>query len=155
MNEYEEKLKHYINLHNIKAEHLSFKESCHSVKEAAEVVNAQPTDFIKSICTVDQNGNFFVGIVKGEDKVDISKIQNFAKLKLRIAKPDEMLEKTGYPCGGTPPFGFTAIFLIDQRVMEKEFVYGGGGSQTALLKISTKELQKANHGQIVEIKKLF
>lgn len=153
MNEYEEKLKHYIQQHNIRAEHLSFKQSCHSVKEAAEVVNAQPTDFIKSICIVDTNGNFFVGIVKGEDKVDMSKIQNFTKTKLRIAKPDEMLEKTGYPCGGTPPFGFIAIFMIDPRVMEKETVYGGGGSQTSLLKISTKELQKANNGKIVEIRK--
>lgn len=153
MQEYEAKLKQYIQDHNIQAEHLTFKQSCHSVAEAAEAVNAKATDFIKSICMIDLNGNLFVGIVKGEDKADLSLVQNLAKTKIRIAKPDEMLEKTGYPCGGTPPFGFTATFLIDLRVMEKEFVYGGGGSQTSLLKISTRELQKANDGQVVEIRK--
>lgn len=153
MNEYEEKLKQYIKVHNIQAEHLTFNQSCHSVAEAAEAVNAKATDFIKSICMVDPNGNLFVGIVKGEDKADLSLVQNLAKTKIRIAKPDEMLEKTGYPCGGTPPFGFTATFLIDPRVMEKEIVYAGGGSQTSLLKISAKELQKASSGQLASIRK--
>ena len=46
--------------------------------------------------------------------------------------PDEMLAKTGYPCGGTPSFGFAATFLIDPRVMRKDEVYTGGGSETTL-----------------------
>jgi len=40
MNLYEEKIKKYIKEKNIKAKHLSFKTSCHSVEEAAKMVDA-------------------------------------------------------------------------------------------------------------------
>jgi len=70
-----------------------------------------------------------------------------------VATPEQALEKTGYPVGGTPPFGYEAIFLIDDKVMEKDVVYAGGGTPNALVKISTKELQKANGGEIARIRK--
>ncbi len=37
--------------------------------------------------------------------------------------------------------------------MDKEVVYSGGGSQNSLIKISPVELQKANQGQIIRIRK--
>ncbi|GAH86790.1 unnamed protein product, partial [marine sediment metagenome] len=40
MDSYEEKIKKYIKDYHIKAEHLSFETSCHSVEEAARTVNA-------------------------------------------------------------------------------------------------------------------
>ena len=155
MNSYEEKLKTYLKEHQIQAEHLSFNQSCHSVAEAAVVVGALAEDFVKSICMIDLEGNFIVAIVKGEDKAsttNVAKVLNI-KERPRTAKPDEMLEKTGYPYGGTPVCGYSAIFLIDERVMEKEIVYSGGGSETSLLKIPTQELVKANNGKIVKIRK--
>ena len=98
--------------------------------------------------------NLIVAIIKGEDKADANKIASYLKIpKPKIATPEQILEKTGYPCGGTPSFGYKATFLIDTRVMEKEFVYTGGGTQTSLIKISTKELLKANSGQIAEVRK--
>jgi prolyl-tRNA editing enzyme YbaK/EbsC (Cys-tRNA(Pro) deacylase) len=69
-----------------------------------------------------------------------------------MATPDEILEKTGYPCGGTPSFGYEAMFLVDPRVMEREVVYTGGGSETSLVKIGTEELVRANHGTILRIR---
>ena len=153
MDPYEQKLKAFIADHNIKAEHLHFDASCHSVQEAALAVNASPEDFIKSICLMDVNGSLIVAIVKGEDRVDIALVGQFLGIdKPRIATPVEMLDKTGYPCGGTPPFGFQAIFLIDEKVMEKETVYAGGGSDHALVKISPGDIQKANGGKIVQIR---
>ena len=52
-----------------------------------------------------------------------------------------------------PSFGFKATFLIDPRVMEREIVYSSGGSENSLLKISPKEIQKANNGIIVRVRK--
>jgi len=37
--------------------------------------------------------------------------------------------------------------------MEKEVVYSRGGSEKSLIRISLQELQKANQGQVVRIKK--
>jgi prolyl-tRNA editing enzyme YbaK/EbsC (Cys-tRNA(Pro) deacylase) len=154
MNQYGEKLKQFLSDNSIHAEHLSFQQSCHSVEEAAKAANVNPDDFIKNICLIDLNGNLIVAIVKGEDRASTSRVGEILKLQRpRIATPEEILEKTGYPCGGTPSFGYHAIFLIDQRVMEKEVVYSGGGSENSLIKISTKELQKVNNGLVIRIRK--
>ena len=52
-----------------------------------------------------------------------------------------------------PSFGYKALFLIDPRVMEEEVVYTGGGSEHSLVKIPPRELQKANRGRIVRIRR--
>lgn len=154
MDLYEERLKTYIEENQIQAEHLSFTESCHSVEEAAKAVNASAEDFVKNICMIGSDGRLIVAIVKGEDRVSTGLVEKVLKIdRPRMAKPEEILERTGYICGGTPSFGYPATFLIDERVMEKDFVYTGGGSETSLLKISTKELQKANRGAVIRIRK--
>ncbi|MBD3206265.1 hypothetical protein GF319_07970 [Candidatus Bathyarchaeota archaeon] len=138
----------------IKAEHLSFEESCHSVEEAANTVGADPEDFVKSIVMVNNKNEIIVGIVKGEDKVSTKHIGDALGIeKPSIAPIEDILELTGYPLGGTPGFGFDAVFLIDPKVMKKEMVYLGGGSDCSLTYMSTDELVKANNGKIIRIRK--
>jgi Cys-tRNA(Pro)/Cys-tRNA(Cys) deacylase len=150
MDSYEEKIKKYIKDCNIKAEHLSFETSCHSVEEAVQTVNASIEDFVKNICLIDKKGNLIVAIVKGEDRVSTKKIGKVLGIERpRTANPQEILEKTGFICGGVPSFGYVATFLIDPKVMEKEIIYSGGGSEQSLIKISPQELLKANQGQVI------
>lgn len=72
---------------------------------------------------------------------------------IRKATPDEILEKTGYKCGGVPALGYEAKYLINPKVMEIDYVYTGGSSEYSLLKIFTKDIQKLNKGQIIRIRK--
>ncbi len=154
MNKYEEKLKKYLKDNNIQGDHLVFEQACHSVEEAAKTANADKDNFVKNICMIDFEGNLIVAIVKGENRASTSKVAKVLNIeKPRTATPEEILEKTGYPCGGTPSFGYKAVFLIDPKVMEKSFIYSGGGSENSLLKITPKELQKANSGQITRVRK--
>ncbi len=150
----EEKLYKFLKEKNSSAELLIFDKSCHSVSEAAKTAKANPEDFIKSICIVDKNEDMIVAIVKGKDRTSTSRIAKSLNIERpRIATPKEILSKTGYPCGGIPPFGYNAKFLIDPKVMEKETVYGGGGSERALVKISTSELKRINNGKIIKVSK--
>ncbi len=154
MKQYEEKLKKYMQDNKIHGEHLSFDQSCHTVEDAAKAVNASAEDLVKNICFIDHEGNLIVCIVKGEDRASSSRIEKALNiLRPRIATPDEILQKTGYPCGGTPSFGYDARFLIDPRVMKKDIVFTGGGSVNSLVKLSTNELQKASKGEIVRVRK--
>ena len=154
MNEYEEKLKRYIKENNITCEHLSFTQSCHSVEEAAQTANANTDDFVKNVCMIDSNNNLIVTIVKGEDRASTSRVEKALNIERpRTATPEEILQKTGYPCGGTPSFGYNATFLIDPKVMEKKVVYSGGGSENSLVKIYSTELVRANNGKIVRVRK--
>lgn len=154
INTYEQQLRAYLENQHIQAEHLSLNQSCHSVAEAALAVNAAEDDLVKNICLLDGEDQLVVAIVKGEDRVSTSRVAKaLEKASMRMATPEEILAKTGYPCGGTPSFGFQATFLVDQRVMEREVVFTGGGSETSLVKINTTELVRANQGKIVRIRR--
>ena len=154
MKEFEEKLKEYMLERNIDAEQYIYENACHTVEEAASAANVSLEDIVKSICLIDNDGNLIVAIVRGKDRVSTSRVAKALNIELlQIATPEEVLDKTGYICGGVPSFGYEAIFLIDPKVMENEFVYTGGGSPYSLTKISTKVLQQINKGEIVRIRK--
>jgi Cys-tRNA(Pro)/Cys-tRNA(Cys) deacylase len=154
MRGFEEKLKSIIEERGIDAEHLSFDQYCRSVAEAARTVGAEPEDFVKSICMVDGEGGTIVAIVKGEDRASTSRVGRALGVERpRVASPDEILGLTGFPVGGTPGFGFDARFLVDPRVLEKELVYLGGGSERSLVRMSPRELIRVNGGRVVRVRK--
>jgi Cys-tRNA(Pro)/Cys-tRNA(Cys) deacylase len=154
MREYEEKLRRIIGKHGIEAEHISFDQSCHSVEDAARTVGAEPEDFIKSICMVDGDGGVIVAIVKGEDRASTSRVGRALGIERpRVADPNEILDLTGFPVGGTPGFGFDALFLVDPHVLDKDLVYLGGGSECSLVRMSPDELVRANGGTVVRVRK--
>ncbi len=151
---YEKKLKSFIQNNNTPCEHLVFSDRCHSVAEAARAAGVTPQDFVKNVCLIDSQGSIVVAIVRGDDRVDTSRVAKVLGVKkMKIASPEEMLEKTGYPCGGTPSFGYPARFLIDERVLEIEWVYSGGGSEYSLTKIRPSDLVRANGGEVVRVRR--
>ncbi len=149
----EEKITLFLQEQNSSAEILHFENSCHSVAEAAIAVKGTPEDFIKSICCITDSGELVVLIVKGEDRADIKKAGEILHTKLSFATADQVLVKTGYPPGGVPPFGYTAHFFIDERVMEKNIVYGGGGSDHALVKVMPDEILRLTDGNVGDVRK--
>jgi Cys-tRNA(Pro)/Cys-tRNA(Cys) deacylase len=154
MNKYEEKLKAFMQANNIYGEHFIFEQPCHTVKEAARSLNANIEDLVKNVCMIDSKGNLIVTIVKGEDRASTSRVGKTLNIERpRIATAEEIVEKTGYPCGGIPSFGYRAIFLIDPKVIEKEILYTSGGSENSLLRMSSKELLKANNGWVIRVRK--
>lgn len=154
LREFEQKLKQFLQDNSITAEHFVFEDTCHSVEEAAAAANATAGDLVKSICMVDSEGNLIVAVVSGVDRASTSRVAKALNIETpRTATPEEIVKKTGYPCGGVPAFGYEAIFLIDPKVMGKEFIYTGGGSPYSLTRISTEVLVKINNGQVVRVRK--
>ncbi|MDA3903742.1 MAG: YbaK/EbsC family protein [Desulfuromusa sp.] len=154
MKQYENKLKQYLEQTTNDAEHLSFDQSCHSVTQAAEAVGGNPDDLVKNICMIDSNQNMIVAIVKGDHRASTSRVAKALKIdRPRTATPEEILECTGFPCGGTPSFGFSARFLVDPKVLDKKVVYTGGGSETSLVRISSESLLDLNQGKVVRVRK--
>lgn len=151
--QYESKLKAELQRREISAEHLSFDQSCHSVAEAAEAAGVTPEDFIKSIGCVTQEGTFLLAIVRGVDKVSTTRVGKAVESSSRIATPEEVLAFTGYPCGGTPPVGVDVLCLVDPKVLELPILYGGGGSQQALLRMTPEAMIDANRAKVVRIRR--
>lgn len=152
--DYNKKIKDYIALKGLKAEHLELNVPCHTVAEAARAVNASANEFVKNICMVGENGRLIVAIVKGEDNASTSRVGKALNIERpRLANVEEILKGTGYPAGGVPSFGFAATFLVDPRVTEVEYVYTGGGSPNSLVKIEVRELLNDNNGTVVRIRR--
>ena len=153
--DYQKKLAEFIQNQNIRAEVLVFQTSCHSVEEAAQSANARIEDFVKNVCIINEDsGELIIAIVPGPKRLDLKKLASLVGTKkLRFAKAEEVLEKTGYPAGGTPSFGYIARFFIDNTVMEREIVYSGGGSQKALTKISPLEIIRINNATKADLTK--
>jgi prolyl-tRNA editing enzyme YbaK/EbsC (Cys-tRNA(Pro) deacylase) len=150
---FEQKLSAHIAAHGIDAEHLRFDVSCHSVAEAAAAVGVTAHDFIKTICMRAKDGRFVAVIIKGDDRADRTAVQALLGIgKLSIASPAEMLASTGYPAGGTPPFGFDAVFVMDERVFAAKVVYGGGGSEYSLIRATPASLRAANGARVVSVR---
>lgn len=151
--EYERKLLDFIRERAVDCEHVVFAQSTHSVAEAAAAAGVRPEDFIKSICLISKDGRVAVAIVKGEDRADRQAAQRLLNIgKLSIASPADMLERTGYPAGGTPPFGFEAEFVVDERVLECAAVYAGGGSPRSLVRIAPTEMLRVNGGRVAQVR---
>ena len=151
--DYFEKLDEFIKDNRVECQHIRFGKSCHSVREAAAAANATEDDFVKNVCMSDASGELIVAIVKGEDRVNRTRVgKALGVQRPEMTSPETVLRITGYPSGGIPSFGYPAKFLLDERVMEKEFVYSGGGSEDALVKISPRELLKWNKAIVARIR---
>lgn len=154
MDTYAQKLRQYIEENSLPAQLLTFTQICHSVEQAAQAVGAPASELVKNICLVDADGNLIVAIVPGESRASTTRVGKALGIETpRPATTDEVLAKTGFPCGGVPSFGYHATFVIDPLVMEKETVYTGGGSEYALTRIATDALQKANGGIVARVRK--
>lgn len=148
------KLRDYIEQQQLAAEHLTFTASCHTVAEAAAAVGAVSDDFVKNICLIGSNEELVVAIVCGTDRVDRKKVAAELGIeKMRLATPTEILERTGFPCGGTPSFGFKATFLMDKHVFSHHYIYTGGGSVNSLVKATPQVLRAANQAIIGDFMK--
>jgi len=150
--EFEHKLKRFIESNGIDAEQLIFESSVHTVEEAAVALGRSASDLIKSMVLI-QQGKIFVAIVSGTDRVSPRKIGALVGFPVpRAATPREVLEHTGYPVGGVPPFGYDAAVFIDPRVLDKKVVFGGGGSPRALLKVQPTDLLHVTKGTVVDVR---
>ncbi|HXE71415.1 MAG TPA: YbaK/EbsC family protein [Candidatus Nitrosotenuis sp.] len=150
----EQRLKSYMEQAGIPGEHLVFAGSCHSVAEAAEAAGVRPEDMVKSICMVGDQDEWIVALIRGEDTASTTRLGRVLGIPPpRLASAPEILARTGYPCGGTPPFGYPARFVVDPRVLEKEWVYGGGGSPRSLVRVPSQALVWANQALVARIRR--
>ncbi len=149
-----ERLKNWLDRRSIEYEHRIFKNSCHSILDAITASGEPIEYFVKNICMVSDSGEFIVTIVLGEDRASTSRVAKALKIsRPRLATPKEVLEHTGYKIGGVPSLSYSATFLIDPKVADREYIITGGGSEYALLKLKVKDLLKYTDATIVRVRK--
>lgn len=64
------------------------------------------------------------------------------KRQIKLARPQQVLDETGYPVGGVPPIGHSSPHpvLMAQSILDYQVVFGGGGDDKTMLRIPVIEL---------------
>jgi prolyl-tRNA editing enzyme YbaK/EbsC (Cys-tRNA(Pro) deacylase) len=145
----------FMKENNIPGEILRLEAPTPTVESAAAVVGCHPDQIIKSLL-------FFVrdepvlAITSGLAYIEsraIAAHYQVGRKKVKLADPQTVLNETGFSVGAMPPFGHLSPLptLIDQRVLEKEQVFAGGGSDQALMRISPQAILVASQGTVMDL----
>jgi len=118
---------------------IEFDEPVSTVEEAARKV---PVDrIIKSIVLIGSDKKPILAILPAGNKISYKKIKTLLKVKdVRLAQPDEVLEHSGYPVGGVPPFNKINRILLDPTVQRNARSIAGGGDPDKLVELETKDI---------------
>jgi len=74
-------------------------------------------------------------------------------VNLKLAKPEVVFAKTGYPAGGTPPLGHRERIpvIVDTRVAAQPWGYAGGGRVELLVKIQTADIIRLGQATVADV----
>ena len=122
-----------------------------TVGQAAKSVGLGLRQIVKSLVFVLEDGGALLVVVDGESKVDLEKLKKVFGF-VRLAKPDEVKAFTGFEVGGVPPVGINVKTVVDRRVLENRFVYGGGGDTCKLLKIDPKKIVEYQKAKVMDVR---
>jgi len=118
----------------------------HSLEQAAEERNQYPEQVIRSILFRLAAGEYAMALIAGPRQISWKSLRrHFNQSRLSMAKPEEVLEVTGYEVGAVSPFGLpTALpMLVDQSVLDQQSVSIGSGVRATTIFIKTPDLLRA------------
>lgn len=147
----------FIKQHNIDAELIPLDTHTPTVETAAVAVGVSPDQIVKTLLFMVDEKAVLV-IANGTGRIDrrmLGKHFGVSRKKTTFADPNTVQELTGYTVGAVPPIGHrTAIpALVDPSVVAQEMVYGGGGSDTTLMRLKPQDILAHNQVEIVSLQK--
>lgn len=125
-----------------------------TVDAAAIALKVTPDQIFKSILFQAKDGCCVMVIACGNGRIDLKRVQAITGIwGLRLAKPDVVFAKTGYPAGGTPPVGHREKFpvIVDTRVAAQEWGYAGGGRLELMVKIKSADIIHLNSAVVEDV----
>ena len=148
-------LAHFIVIHDIEAEIVHLPVDTPTVAAAAEAVNVKPEQIIKSVLFM-ADGSPVLAVTNGLTRIQrkrLADVLGISRRRVKIASGEQVRAITGYLVGTVPPFGHSSPIptLLDVGVLAESTIYGGGGENNALMRLSTEELQRVIDGETVDI----
>ena len=133
-------------------------ESTCTAEEAAAAVDAELGQIVKSLVFVvprpDGRLAPIVCLVSGRNQVDLNLLAAVTgEVAIRPATLREARELTGYPDGGTPPFGHgrDVRILMDQDLAQYEWVWAAAGVDTAIFRVAPRTLRMLSNAIVAPV----
>ena len=125
-----------------------------TAKMAAEALGVPIDVVVKTILFQAKNGALALVVAPGTGRVDTKKLSQVTGIDgWRLAKPDVVLEVTGYPAGGTPPVGLKQKIrmIVDAKAAALPGGYAGGGRHDVMLRIKLSDIIRINGAEIHDV----
>ena len=148
------RLEEYLAKEGIYAELIALGQETTTAQMAAEALGVPIDIVIKTILFQAKNGALVLVVAPGTGRVDTKKLAEITGTDgWRLAKPDVVLDATGYPAGGTPPVGLKQKIrmIVDAKAAVLAEAYAGGGSHTVMLRIKPADIIRINDAEIHDV----
>lgn len=137
--EYSEKLRSFLVSRHVWHRFIEFDEPVKTVEQAARKVDAD--HIAKSIILIDSNQQPFMIILPEKNRINYRKVKLLLGVRdVRLANETEVLEYSGYPVGGVPPFNNVGRAYLDSSLLQKTKVIAGGGDVNKLVELETRHI---------------
>ena len=137
--QYSAALRDFLRLSNLWHRFIEFNEPVKTVEQAARKVDIDK--IAKSIILIDSEDLPLMAILPAESRISYKKLKALLSVKdVRLANEREVLQFSGYPVGGVPPFNKVKRALLDPQVLKNTTAIVGGGDVNKLLELRTADI---------------
>ena len=148
-------LQRFIDENQIIAQILPMAEDTPTVPAAARALGVAEDQIIKSLVFL-VDGQPTLVIAYGTGRVDdrlVAAHFGVGRKRVKMARPDQTLDITGYAVGSMPPFGHKTRLrtLVDPGVTRLAEIFGGGGEINAMLRLAPGELLRVTGAEMVAV----
>jgi prolyl-tRNA editing enzyme YbaK/EbsC (Cys-tRNA(Pro) deacylase) len=126
-----------------------FPQGTPTALDAARAVGCKLGQIVKSVVFV-CDGRFVVVLTPGDRRADASKVADAAGSAIaRVARPEEVLEATGFAAGAVAPFPLPKVsqIFVDNGLLAHKRVWVGAGSANHLAAVSAADLVRLTRAQ--------
>jgi prolyl-tRNA editing enzyme YbaK/EbsC (Cys-tRNA(Pro) deacylase) len=126
-----------------------------TAEAAARAVDAPLGSIVKSLLFL-ADGQPLLVLVAGDQRADVKRLRaelGLSKRRLRIARPGEVRELTGFEVGGVPPVGHRALLrtLVDRSLGRFARVWAAAGSGHAVFPVAYERLIEITGGEVMDL----
>ena len=131
-----------------------FVKPVHHANQAADLVHCSLGAVVKSLVFRGaEDGKFLLVLVSGKNHVDLERHAKLVGEQVKLMKPKDVYDLTGYEVGAIPPFGVEGNYstISDADLMTFEHIWAAAGSKNSLIRITSTDLRKLSRGRVVQI----
>ena len=126
------------------------EEPIYTAKEGADYLKCDIAQVAPTLIIYTPEGFYVIVISGGRGHLSFAAIKHLLNCnKIRLATKDEVESITGFSVGNVPMLGIPLPYIVDKKLFEFTFIYGGSGKEKTTLKVDPNILLKLNN--VIEI----
>lgn len=133
---------------NIESEFMVHAKS-ETVAESAENTGMAAKNIVKTLVFIGEEP--VAVLCPGDSSVSEEKLEKILETEVRMAKPSEVKEATGYIVGGVSPFDLDIKVLMEESLMNREKLKPAAGSRVVGVSIDPEDLEEISGAELVDV----